>query len=116
LVCGFGSGFVASALLVVACAHPPQPLPTPPPRIQSSPPEQRAALDEAVGKDLPVEEQRWGIGEAKELKKEKREFAEEAQQRNAAMALVRMPPPNDSGVFGPDGGVRDGGGDGKQMR
>jgi hypothetical protein len=96
---------VASALLAVACVNPPKPLPTPPPRIQSSPPEQAAALDEAVGKDLPAEEQRWGIGEAKELKKEKREFAEEAQQRNATRALVRMPPPNDSGVFGADGGA-----------
>ena len=80
-----------------------KPLPQNPPRIIDSPPEQRAALNEAANLGLPAEEKRWGIEKAKELK---RQEAEKAEDRRSKTAVIPMPPPNDSVTTGSaDGGV-----------
>ena len=78
--------------------------PPPPaaPRIQDSPPEQRAALNAVAHLELEPDERRWGISAAKERK---RQEAARAENRNRTV-LVPMPPPNDSGAPGPaDGGA-----------
>jgi hypothetical protein len=91
-------------VLTAACARP-KPQPASPPRIPDSSPEQIAALNNAARLGLEPEEQRWGIEAAKERKREADDRAEERRKRTA---LIPMPAPNDSGVFG-DGGGADGG-------
>jgi hypothetical protein len=75
-----------------------------PPRLPESPPEQKAALDDAARLGLQAETQRWQIEAAKELK---RIEAYRAEQKSNKI-VIPMPAPNDSGVFG-DGGTADGG-------
>jgi hypothetical protein len=87
------------------CARSKPPAPAAP-RINDSPPEQRAALNAAARLGLEAEDERWGIEAAKERK---RQEAARAESRNRTV-VVPMPPPNDSGVLIP----RDGGFDGSK--
>lgn len=83
-------------VLGTACATKLKPLPQNPPRIIDSPPEDRAALNEAAGLGLPAEERRWGVEEQKELK---RQAAEKAEDKKRKIVVIPMPAPNDAGVF-----------------
>ena len=92
-------------ILAAACGLARQkPLPQNPPRIGDSPPEQRAALNEAANLGIPQEERRFGIEQEKELK---RQEAEKAEDRKSRTAVIPMTPPNDGGLFAkpPDGGT-----------
>lgn len=91
---------VVLALLVGACARQ-RPQPTQPARINDSPPERAAALNEAARLGLPAEERRWGIEEAKERKRQEEERAESAKRT----VVIPMPAVNDGGTArGADGG------------
>ena len=90
-------------VLVSACATKLKPLPQNPPRINDSPPENRAALNEAANLGLPAEEHRWGVEEEKELQ---RQAAEKAADKKKRTVVIPMPSPNDGGARGDAGGER----------
>ena len=95
------------ALLVLACAAQ-KPAPAAP-RFSDSVPEQSAALRAADPRlKSEDEEQRWGIEGARQRKREREQAAAAARTDDATTrkAVIPMPPPNDSGVFGrADGGA-----------
>jgi hypothetical protein len=82
-------GFVALVVLGAACARP-RPQPANPPRIQDSPPEQRAALDSAARLGLDAEKERWGIEKSEERKRQARDREEEQKSHKA---VIPMPAP-----------------------
>ena len=93
------------ALLVLACAGP-KPAPAAP-RISDSLPEQGAALRAADPRlKSEDEEQRWGIEGGRQRKREREQAAAYTDDATTRKAVIPMPPPNDSGVFGrADGGA-----------
>ena len=92
------------AVLLCGCATRPAPDTSTPPRIKDSIPERAAALRGADGRlRLDDEDQRFGIEAAKARKDQQRQSGQGDQ---TSAAVIPMPPPNDSGVFGPhDGGA-----------
>ena len=90
------------AVLLGGCAARPAPDTSTPPRIKDSIPERAAALRGADGRlRLDDEDQRFGIEAAKA-----RRDQQGIQGDTTSVAVIPMPPPNDSGVFGPhDGGT-----------
>ena len=90
------------AVLLCGCAARPAPDTTTPPRIKDSIPERAAALRGADGRlKLDDEDQRFGIEAARARKDQQPE-----QRDQSSTVVIPMPPPNDSGVFGPhDGGA-----------
>ncbi|HVX95413.1 MAG TPA: hypothetical protein VHK47_10925 [Polyangia bacterium] len=106
--------FVVLGLVAISassgCKTTLKPLPQNPPRIIDSPPEQRAALNEAANLGIPQEERRFGIEQEKELK---RQEAEKAQDRKDKTAVIPMPVANRAGAMPDAGAIPDGGNDGK---
>jgi hypothetical protein len=90
------------AVLLGGCAARPAPETSTPPRIKDSIPERAAALRGGDGRlRLDDEDQRFGIEAAKARKDQQ----QSGQRDQTSTAVIPMPPPNDSGVFGPhDGG------------
>jgi hypothetical protein len=84
-----------------ACKTTLKPLPQNPPRIIDSPPEQRAALNEAANLGIPQEERRFGIEQEKELKRQELEKAEDRKDKSA---VIPMPVANRAGAM-PDAGA-----------
>lgn len=85
------------AALWCACASRPQPDPASPPRVKDSIPERSAALRAADGRlKLDVDDQRFGI----EAAKERGQTAAQTGDQSTSV-VIPMPPPNDSGRFGP---------------
>jgi hypothetical protein len=101
---------LAAILGAAACKTTLKPLPQNPPRIIDSPPEQRAALNEAANLGIPQEERRFGIEQEKELK---RQEAEKAQDRKDKTAVIPMPVANRGGAMPDAGAIPDGASDGK---
>jgi hypothetical protein len=95
----------AVVVLAAACARP-KPPPAPPPRIQDSPPEQIAALNNAARLGLEPEERRWNIEAAKERKRLEAERREEASSHKT---VIPMPSPQTGGRASADAGVPDAG-------
>ena len=91
---------VAAACVGTACARP-RPQPANPPRIQDSPPEQRAALDSAARLGLDAEKDRWGIEKSEERKRQARDREE---QQNSHKAVIPMPAPNGTPLPSHDAG------------
>jgi hypothetical protein len=96
---------LALAVMVAACARP-KPPPAPPPRIQDSPPEQIAALNNAARLGLEPEERRWNIEAAKERKRIEAERQDEAASHKT---VIPMPSVQTGGRPSYDGGAGDGG-------
>ena len=94
------------AVLATACATKLKPLPQNPPRIIDSPPEDRAALNEAADLGLPAEERRWGVEDQKELN---RQAAEKAEDKKRKIVVIPMPSPTHGGVSNDGGSSSDGG-------
>jgi len=90
------------AVLLCGCAARPAPEASTPPRVKDSIPERAAALRGGDGRlKLDDEDQRFGIEAARARKDQQQE-----QRVSSSAAVIPMPPPNDSGVFGPhDGGT-----------
>jgi hypothetical protein len=92
-------------LLVVAvsftCARPkPKPEAKWPPRVKNSAPEKSDALTAAgTPRNMEVEQQRWGIEAAEDLKADKK-----AKAQGGPKAVIPMPPPNEEGRR-PDAGA-----------
>jgi hypothetical protein len=99
-----------AALSTSACKTTLKPLPQNPPRIIDSPPEQRAALNEAANLGIPQEERRFGIEQEKELK---RQELEKAEDRKDKTAVIPMPVANRAGAMPDAGALPDAGIDGR---